>query len=254
VRVVRLGAKKPQHLATPPAPTDQRKRTHKNVAGHTRRLTWLAEPVALQGTRTTARPFRLLPGPPAVRLLVDRGQSVPSSDVSARFHSFRKRRLARGNDGENSHSAARSLLLHDVPRSETSDQGKEFKGARRQSAGLQSTRQCGPAPFDDRHSRCFPHQRQEQLYSKPPLMPAPAAQDPRHRVPAVSSQASQCPPTARFIEYNSVLSPAWLRGLGLSRLQRWPCASTPQPTCQSPLSGISHASQLTSLLGSCGGC
>jgi hypothetical protein len=77
-----------------------------------------------------------------VRLLVDRGQSVPSSDVSARFHSIPQAAAARGNGGENSHSAARSLLLHDVPRSETSDQGKEFKGARRQSAELQSTRHC----------------------------------------------------------------------------------------------------------------
>jgi hypothetical protein len=76
-----------------------------------------------------------------------------------------------------------------------------------------------------------------------PLMPAPAAQDPRHRVPAASSQASQCPPAARFIEYNSVLSPERLSRLVTS-------AAIPihrdnaQPTRQSR-SGISHAMSAT---------
>src|SRR5258705_5612044 len=60
-------------------------------------------------------------------------------------------------------------------------------------------------------------------------------QDPRHRVPAVSSQASRCPPTARFIEYNCVLSPAWLRGLSC-RLQQTPAPAADTPISLRPLS------------------
>jgi hypothetical protein len=46
---------------------------------------------------------------------------------------FRKRRLARGNDEARTATVpAPSLLLHDVPRAEASDQGKVFRRARAQ--------------------------------------------------------------------------------------------------------------------------
>jgi hypothetical protein len=182
-----------------------------------------------------------------VRLLVDRGQSVPSSDVSARFHSIPQAAAARGNDRRSTatvpHARFCSIPFHSLKHR---TKAKYSKAPERRKPEHPP---CESASFDDRHARCFPHQRQEQLYSKPPLMPAPAS-----RTPGIGSPPFPPRPANALQRPGSLsITPSCLRHgfaachVGCNRPPR------PQPTRQSR-SGISTARQLTPLLGSCGGC
>jgi hypothetical protein len=204
------------------------KAAHKNNTGHTRRLTWLAEPVALQGTRTTARPFRLLSGPPAVRLLVDRGRSVPSSaafsPIPLHSASGGGTRQRRGRTATVPHARFCSMTFHGL-KHRTKAKYSEAPERRKPEHPPLLT-----APFNDRHARCFPHQRQEQLYSKPPLMPAPAS-----RTPGIGSPPFPPRPTTALQRPGSLsITPSCLRhgSRGLAcRLQE-----TPAPAADAPIS------------------